>query len=152
MAVESGTPSAPDKARLFRFGRSTAVGACATLLDLGALTLALRVGHWQAGYARLLGLVLGALVLFFGNRGFAFRAQAGSLRRQAWLFVASELLGLPINLAIFSALGSLLRGLPAEAVSLIANFVAFVSYHYPVRSLIVFRTPATPKPVLPPGS
>lgn len=145
MRLVSTTPPLPRRARLFRLGRSTLVGAGATLVDLGALTGSLRVLHWPATHARLLGLLLGALVLFFGNRGFAFRARGGSIRRQALLFVASEVLGLPVNLGIFGGLSSVLGGLPAEAVSLVASFVAFVAYHYPVRSLIVFRVRSAAK-------
>lgn len=50
-----------------------------------------------------------------------------------------------MNLGIFSGLASVLGGLPAEAVSLVASFVAFMADHYPVRSLIVFRVRSAAK-------
>jgi putative flippase GtrA len=80
--------------------------------------------------------------LFFGNRSFAFRAQAGSITRQARLFVAAELVGFGLNLLVFRQLVTRVSFLPPEVSSQIANFLVFVSFCYPLRAWVIFRVPA----------
>jgi putative flippase GtrA len=125
--------------RLWRFVRSLVVGGGGAVADFASLTFCLRVLELSANTSRLVGLVLGAFVLFFGSRSFVFRAESGNAKRQALLFVIFELLGLPINLAAFAATVELITFVPPEIVSLLANFIVFVTYHYPVRAGVVFR-------------
>jgi putative flippase GtrA len=93
----------------------------------------------DATWARVVGLVAGGVVLFFGSRSFAFRAQSESAGPQAKRFVVSELIGFPLNVVVFRLLLWLLPALAPELVSLLANFALFLTYYYPVRNLIVFR-------------
>jgi len=130
----------PFAASALRFARSLIVGSWGTALDFGALTLSIRVFGMDATWARLVGLCAGGVVLFFGSRSYAFRAQSESAARQAKRFVASELIGFPLNLVAFRLLIWALPSVPPEALSLLANFLLFVTYYYPVRNYVVFKT------------
>jgi putative flippase GtrA len=125
---------------VLRFGRSLIVGSGGTALDFVALTLSLRLLHIDATWARMIGLCVGGVVLFFGSRSFAFRADAERAGPQATRFVVSELIGFPLNMLAFKLLLWLLPAVAPELLSLVANFALFVTYYYPVRNFIVFRT------------
>ena len=140
------TPLEPETPRVrtfretaLRFARSLIVGSGGTALDFAALTLSLRLFHVDAIWARLIGLVAGGVVLFFGSRTFAFRANAEHPGPQATRFVVSELIGFPLNMLVFKLLLHLLPGVAPELLSLVANFALFITYYYPVRSYVVFR-------------
>jgi putative flippase GtrA len=137
---------------VLRFARSLVVGGGGTLLDFGALAISL---HWlglSPTGARVVGLLAGAVVLFYGSRSFAFRATAEGAAPQARRFVVAEVIGFPLNILVFKLLLAWLPGVRPELLSLLANFLLFVAYYYPVRSQLVFRTPrvavATPAPAL----
>jgi putative flippase GtrA len=135
------TPSPPAfRESALRFGRSLIVGSGGTALDFAALTLSLRLFHADPAWARLVGLCAGAVLLFFGSRSFAFRADAEQPGPQATRFVVSELIGFPLNMLAFKLLLWLLPAIAPELLSLVANFALFVTYYYPVRNFIVFRT------------
>ena len=123
-----------------RFARSLVVGSGGTALDFAALTLSLRVFHLDATWARVVGLCVGGVVLFFGSRSYAFRAQSEGAIAQAKRFVISEVIGFPLNIVAFKLLLWALPSVPPEALSLLANFALFVTYYYPVRNFIVFKT------------
>ncbi len=123
-----------------RFGRSLIVGSGGTLLDLAAVTLSIRVLGLEPTWGRVVGLVVGCVAMFYGSRTFAFRAQSGSAVGQAKRFVISEAVGFPLNILVFQALIGALPWVAPELLSLLANFLLFVTYYYPVRNFIVFRT------------
>jgi putative flippase GtrA len=130
----------PSGAGTLRFARSLVVGSGGTALDFAALSLSIRVFGVDATWARVIGLCVGAVVLFFGSRSYAFRAQAESAAPQAKRFVISEIVGFPLNVLAFKLLLWALPGVPPEALSLLANFALFVTYYYPVRNYVVFKT------------
>lgn len=132
--------------RFYRLVRTLIVGSWATAADFALLTLLVRLFALDPALARAPALLAGALVQFFGSRSYAFRAQAGSMSRQAKLFVLHEVIGLPLNLLTFRLMLPLVPFLPAEATSLLANFVVFLFYSYPVRRFIVFAVPE-PQPL-----
>jgi putative flippase GtrA len=125
--------------QLLRFGRSLIVGSGGTTLDFLAVLLSLRVFGLDATWARVVGLCVGCVAMFFGSRSFAFQAQSESAVQQAKRFVISEVIGFPLNIVAFKLLLAALPSVPPEALSLLANFLLFVTYYYPVRSLIVFK-------------
>lgn len=122
-----------------RFGRSLVVGSGGTLLDFAAVTVSIRVLGLDPTWGRVVGLVVGCFAMFYGSRTFAFRAQSQSALGQAKRFAISELVGFPLNIALFQVLRSAVPWAAPELLSLLANFLLFVSYYYPVRSLVVFR-------------
>jgi len=82
-----------------------------------------------------------ASVQFFGNRSFTFRAQAGSLSRQARFFVVVELAALLMNYFLFRWLVPKVHVLPPELVSFLGTFIVFVTFAYPMRRLVIFKLP-----------
>jgi putative flippase GtrA len=128
--------------RLFRFARALVVGSGATLVDFSIFTTCIRLGGVAPTVARLPALIAGASVQFAGNRTFTFRARAGSISRQAKLFLAAELFTLGLNWSVFRLLAPRIPVLPPEIVGFIGSFVVFVTFAYPVRKLVIFRLPA----------
>jgi putative flippase GtrA len=120
--------------RVLRFARALVVGSGATLVDFSLFTTCIRLVGMTPTAARLPALCAGASVQFFGNRSFTFRAQAGSLSRQARIFVLVELSALLMNYFLF-------RWLAPELVSFIGTFVVFVTFAYPMRRLVIFKLP-----------
>jgi putative flippase GtrA len=127
--------------RTYRFARAAVVGAGATAIDFLVLTSCIRGLGLPPTGARLPALIAGASFQFFGNRTFAFRAQAGSVTRQAKLFVAAELVALLFNYSLFRWLFSRVEFLPPELASLLGTFIVFVTFGYPMRKLVIFRVP-----------
>lgn len=128
---------------MFRFGRALVVGSGATVADFSIFSACIRVLGVAPEAARLPALLAGACVQFFGNRSFTFRAQHGSLPRQAALFVLFEALTLGLNFVTFRALLRRLAWLPPELVTFAGTFLVFVGFAYPMRRLVIFRTSAS---------
>jgi len=128
--------------RVLRFGRALVVGSGATLTDFSVFTTCVRWIGMAPTSARLPALLAGACFQFFGNRGYTFRARAGSLTRQAWLFLVAEGVTLALNFSVFRWLVLRVHGVPPELVSFMGTFVVFVCFAYPARRLVVFRMPA----------
>ncbi|GAC1543579.1 MAG: hypothetical protein NVS3B10_07750 [Polyangiales bacterium] len=114
--------------------RSFLAGAAATLADLGVLFVCVAALHLSPRVASIPALVAGGVVNFYGNRHFAFRATRGSLRRQALLYAATELVALVLNGLLFDAA---LRTIHvavfgAMVVRLVTTHVVFLGFSYPV--------------------
>ncbi|HVY24944.1 MAG TPA: GtrA family protein [Polyangiaceae bacterium] len=142
------------RAHALRFGRSLVVGGGGTALDFAALALSLHFLGLGATAARVVGLLAGGVVLFYGSRSFAFRATAEGAAPQARRFVIAEVVGFPLNIIAFKLLLAWLPGVRPELLSLLANFLLFVTYYYPVRSQLVFKTrsdSAPPAAAIPPA-
>ena len=127
--------------RALRFTRALVVGSGATLVDFSLFTTCIRLIGMTPTAARLPALCAGASVQFFGNRSFTFRAQAGTLSRQARFFVAVELAALLMNYGLFRWLVPKIAFLPPELVSFVGTFVVFVTFAYPMRRLVIFKLP-----------
>jgi putative flippase GtrA len=125
--------------RAFRFARALVVGGGATLVDFSIFTTCIRVIGITPIWARLPALVAGASVQFVGNRTFTFRAQAGSLTRQAKLFLGAEGLTLALNWSTFRLLSPRIPVLPPEVVGFLGSFIIFITFAYPMRRLVIFR-------------
>lgn len=117
------------------------MGSAATLLDVLVLTVCIRLFGVPSTTARLPALVVGATAQFFGNRSYTFRAQGGNITRQAWLFIASEVLALAMNWSLFQWLAPRVEIVGAEVLSFALSFVVFVGFSYPLRKIFVFRVP-----------
>ena len=121
--------------------RALLVGSGATLVDFSLFSACVRVIGMAPTTARLPALCAGASLQFFGNRRYTFRAQAGSLSRQARFFVAGELVTLLLNYGVFSWLVPRVQGIGPELVSFAGTFLVFVTFAYPMRRLVIFKLP-----------
>lgn len=130
-------------AEAWRFARSLIVGGSGTLLDFAVLSLSLRWLGLEPTWARFAALCAGSAAMFIGSRSFAFRATSGAVFGQAARFFTVEAIGFPLNLLVFHWFLRTWPGIAPEALGMVANFVLFVAFYYPARSLIVFRTPLT---------
>ena len=117
------------------FVRYAAVGALATLVHFGVLTLCVEVWHWPAWWGSGAGAVVGAQVAFVGNRMVTFEHRGAVA--PAWVrFMGTALLGAMVSMAIVAAavaLGShylLAQGL-ATAWVLLLTFI--VNRHWTFR-------------------
>ncbi len=117
------------------------MGSGSTLVDFLILTTCIRLIGIAPTTARLPALMAGASVQFFGNRTFTFRAQRGSLSRQAKLFLAAELVTLGLNWSLYQILVRRVHVLAPELVSFVGTFVVFITFAYPMRRLVIFRLP-----------
>jgi putative flippase GtrA len=129
----------PFAVQALRFGRSLIVGSGGTALDFASVALSIRVIGLEPTWGRVVGLVVGGVVLFLGSRSFAFRAGSESALPQAKRFVVSEIIGFPLNILAFRLSIWLLPDIAPELLTLLANFVLFVTYYYPVRNWVVFK-------------
>lgn len=121
--------------------RALVVGSGATLVDFSLFSACVRLVGMTPIAARLPALCAGASVQFFGNRSYTFRAQAGSITRQARYFVVAELCTLLLNYGVFSWLVPRVHGIAPELVSFAGTFLVFVTFAYPVRRLVIFKVP-----------
>jgi putative flippase GtrA len=130
--------------RLLTFARSALAGGAATLVDLGVLAISVGLFHVSPRAANVPALLAGAVVQFFGNRCFAFRARAGSLSRQAGLFVLSEAITLGLNGVLFHAVVThvALGAAGAVLVRAVTTNAVFVLWSYPVWKRIFQPAPA----------
>lgn len=125
--------------RLWALVRMLWVGLWSSGVDLAVLMVCVRWLNLEATLSRFVALAVSGLLLFFGCRSFAFRAQAGCISRQARRFVVAELLGFPLNLLVFHVLAAAVPFIAPELSSQAANFIVFVGFSYPVRRCLVFR-------------
>jgi len=130
--------------RALRFVRALIVGSGATLVDFSLFSACIRLIGLPPTAARLPALCAGASVQFFGNRTYTFRAQAGSISRQARYFVVAELCTLLLNFGVFSWLEPRVPGIAPELVSFAGTFFVFVTFAYPMRRLVIFKVPESP--------
>jgi putative flippase GtrA len=130
--------------RLLTFARSALAGGAATLVDLGVIATAVGLFHVSPRAANVPALLAGAVVQFFGNRCFAFRAQEGSLPRQAALFVLAEAITLGLNGVLYHAVVThvALGAAGAVIVRALTTNAVFVLWSYPVWKRIFQPAPA----------
>jgi putative flippase GtrA len=122
------------RTRAWRFVRSVLAGSLATLADLGVLALLVSAFHIDPRVASSPALLAGGVTNFFANRHFAFRAQNGSLVRQAALYSLVEVVTLTLNGVLYDAA---LRTIPGAAgaywlVRLATSHVVFLVWSYPL--------------------
>jgi len=124
--------------------RSAIAGGAATLADLGVLFVCITAFGLSARMASIPALVAGGIVNFYGNRKFAFRAESGSLSRQATLYTITEVIALAFNGFLYDAAVRTLH--PSHGAALLLRLVTcnlvFVLWSYPIWRW-VFR-PALP--------
>jgi putative flippase GtrA len=135
-------PSAKLVRELFQALRAGAAGILATAVDLGVLAVLVSGLHVDPRVASIPALLCGGLANFLGNRHFAFRAQEGSLVRQAALYTMVEAIGLAYAGLLYDVA---LRVVPHAAsfywaVRLVTSHIVFLTWSYPLWRK-VFATP-----------
>jgi putative flippase GtrA len=124
----------PLSERVATFLRSALAGGVATFVDLAVIAGTVGVLDASPRDANVPALLAGAVVQFFGNRHFAFRAGGASFGRQAALFAASEAVALALNAALYHAVAVAvpLDAAGAVVARAITTNLVFVLWSYPV--------------------
>ncbi len=112
-------------------GRSLAVGAAATVADLGSLALMVHVLSWRPEVANVPSLMLGLVVQFVGNKLWAFRDGRRDLVRQGAAFAAVEAVALTLNALAFHGL-VVFTSAPALVARLVGSAAVYVGFSYPM--------------------
>jgi len=122
--------------------RAILAGGAATLVDLAVLFVLVSGLGLAPRIANVPSLLVGAMVGFFANRHFVFRAREGSLPRQAVLYVIVEVLSLVLNAILFDLALRLLHHHPTLYLParLVTSHVVFLAFSYPLWRF-VFRVP-----------
>ncbi len=122
--------------------RAIVAGGAATFVDLAVLFVLVSLVGLAPRVANVPSLTLGAIVGFFANRHFVFRAGHGSLPKQAALYVVVELFSLALNAVLFDLAMRALVHRPDLSVParLITSHLVFLGFSYPLWRF-VFRVP-----------
>jgi putative flippase GtrA len=125
---------------MLRFLRAVLAGGAATLVDLGVLVLLVSFFHLAPRAANVPALVAGGIVSFVGNRHFVFRAERGSIVRQAALFALVEIVALSLNgvlydaaMRLFHAHASLYVPIRLATTNLVFVLFSFPLWHFVFR-------------------
>jgi putative flippase GtrA len=136
----SHPPRRQTRRRLWTLGRSCAIGAFATAVDLGSLFLLVHVLGWPAQLANVPTLIPGLLVQFFGNKFFAFRDYSRALRRQGSLFALIEAGAFVLNVVVFHLIVTL-TALHYLAARMVGTGLVYLGFSFPLWGLIFRETP-----------
>lgn len=129
--------------RLLTLIRSSLVGLLATASDLTTTTILVRLFDFTKRQANIPGLVPGILVMFIGNKYFAFQDRSKNVVKQGLLFVIIEAVALGLNVLLFDRL-VVWFDLHEILARLIGTNVTYLGFSFPLWSLLVFRRKATP--------
>lgn len=119
--------------------RSSMVGIFATLSDLGTLSLLVYVFKVHPQIANVPSLLPGLLIMFIGNKYFAFEDKSKQLLRQGSLFLLIEMVAFGLNILFFAILVHF--HCPALYARLIGTAVTYFCFSFPMWSIYVFRRP-----------
>jgi len=133
--------------RLATLARSAAAGAAASLTDLAVLAALVQLAHVSPRTASVPALLVGAVVMFFGQKRIAFHSRSKVTLSEAFLFAVVQIGGLALTALLFEVA---LRIGPDLAdhyviVRLVASNVVWLFYSFPLWSLVfrVRRSAAT---------
>lgn len=129
---------------LARLVRSGGAGALAAGTDLATLTLLVQLAGVSPRAASVPALVLGAIVMFFGQKYLAFQSSGKPSLRELLLFALVQLGGFALTAFLFDLL---LRLVPLSAVHylvsrLLVTNVVWLAYSFPLWHF-VFRKPSS---------
>jgi putative flippase GtrA len=133
-------------ALLARFVRSAGAGAVASVADLVTLTALVSFAGSSPRAASVPALVVGGVVMFFGQKYWAFRSHAGRTGREAVLFGLVQIGGLVLTAILYELV---MRTVPGAtryyiAVRLVTTNVVWVAYSFPLWHL-VFKPSGEPQ-------
>jgi putative flippase GtrA len=125
-------------ARLVRSGAAGAIAAGADLLSLAGLV---QLAGVEPRVASVPALIVGAVVMFFGQKYFAFAARGGSIGRELILFALVQLGGLALTALLFDVTLRIGPSLSPHylAVRLVTTNLVWLLYSFPLWHF-VFRS------------
>jgi len=100
------------------------VGAVATLVDVGVLLAAMRWLHASSAQGAMLGVAVGSVVAFLGNRRFAFRSSAAAWMPEALRFIAGTFAGMLVHAMMVRTLADR-AGVPVVLAKLVSDVCVF---------------------------
>jgi len=115
--------------------RSLAVGACASLVDLGIGTLLATVLHVPTAFAAMAALTAGSTLNFLGQRRFAFKEAAVALPAARWAAMTA------VQIVIHGQLVQLFRdgwALPYPLAKLGGDVIVFGALQLVLLRYVVF--------------
>jgi putative flippase GtrA len=140
------TSQLPLKDKLWILMRSSMVGVLATASDLSTLTLLLYVVHLPEKVANIPSLLPGLVIMFFGNKYFAFEDHSKQMVRQGARFLYVETWAFIINVLLFHALVSEFPfreenhwALPLVA-RMIGTAITYFTFSFPFWTFIFHKT------------
>lgn len=111
--------------------RSLMVGAVATAIDLGTLTLLIEVLQVSPVAANIPALCCGLVAQFFGNKYLAFEDRTGRIGRQGAQFAGVEVGAFALNALAYYLLITIVA-LPFALARLAGSAVVYLTYSYPL--------------------
>jgi putative flippase GtrA len=119
--------------------RSSAVGVFATLSDVTTLLLLVYVGGLREDLANIPSLIPGLLVMFFGNKYFAFEDRSRQVLRQGGRFLFVEAWAFALNAMLFHLLVRE-AAVPFLAARLMGTAVVYLAFSFPLWTFIFRKT------------
>jgi putative flippase GtrA len=104
--------------------RSLAVGAVATLVDVGVLLMCVRWLGFPNPLGAAVGVAVGSTVAFYGNRHFAFPDCEPEMAPQLVRFAATVSIGMALHASLVHVLADLFT-VPVVLAKLIADLAVF---------------------------
>jgi putative flippase GtrA len=125
-------------ALLARLVRSAGAGALASGVDLASLTALVSLAGLSPRAASVPALVLGCIVMFYGQKLWAFRAHGSRIGREALLFSLVQIGGLVLTALLYELA---MRTTPLAAqhyvvVRLITTNLVWIGYSFPLWHLV----------------
>lgn len=129
-----------------RLVRSGGAGALAAGTDLVTLTLLVRAAGVSPRVASIPALVLGAVVMFFGQKYLAFRASGKPSARELVTFALVQLGGLALTAWLFDRLLSAVPLATSHFLvsRLVVTNLVWLAYSFPLWHLVFRRPSAEP--------
>jgi putative flippase GtrA len=118
--------------------RSSLVGLVTAASDFGSLALMIYVFDMDERAAGVPSLVPGLVIMFVGNKYFAFDDRSKALVRQTGLFFLIELCGFALNALAYDLLVGTWQMHPMLARAL-HTFVVYQCFSFPLWKVFVFR-------------
>jgi putative flippase GtrA len=126
--------------RLWILCRSSTVGVFATLSDLTTLFVLIHLAGVPAEIANVPSLLPGLVVMFFGNKYFAFEDGSRQVLRQGACFLFVEAWAFVLNAMLFHLLVREL-GLQYLLARMLGTGVVYLGFSFPFWTFIFHKTP-----------
>lgn len=120
--------------------KSSGVGLAATVSDLGTTTLLVRCFGWSKQMANIPGLVPGIVIMFIGNKYFAFEDKSKKVLRQGVVFLVIEAVAFGLNALFFHLLVTWWDWHELLARLLSTN-ITYLGFSFPMWHWLVFKLP-----------